>query len=55
MFSIWVTVAVAVCALFLMHLHQGDLWYQMIGEPSVRGKTVLVTGASMGIGAALGM
>lgn len=52
MFSIWVTVAVAVCS-FLIVLHRGDLWYQIIGEPSVRGKTVLVTGASMGIGAAL--
>jgi len=51
MVSLGVYIAVVVIA-FLVNLH-GDVWYHIIGDPSVRGKTVLVTGASMGIGAAL--
>jgi len=51
MLSIGAIAVVAVIA-FLASLH-GDVWYHFVGEPSVRNKTVLVTGASMGIGAAL--
>ncbi len=42
-----------VALIFAVFVLNDDAWYAIVGSPSVRGKTVLITGASMGIGAAL--
>ena len=46
----WSSLLVLILAVFIIN---DDFWYSIVGSPSVKGKNVLVTGASMGIGAAL--